>query len=478
MSECRDPGPTLELNGEQVRIDEADPNTTLLGWLRRRGLTGTKEGCAEGECGACAVAIVEEVDGVQQYRSVNSCLLPLYAAVGRQVVTVEGVGDPSNMHPVQQAMVEMGGSQCGYCTPGFVVSMFSEYYRPGRGAFDLEAIGGNLCRCTGYRPIIAAAQKLPVLEAAGDDLHYQRLHPARVEALEPFETSAAGRAIARPTELSEALRWLAQPGETKVIAGGTDAVVEINQRHTRHQRVLLIDQLKELRGVLENDAALVIGACEPLANIEDQLHGRADAMDQLFPLFSSRLIRHRATLGGNLCNASPIGDGPPVLLALDASVEASSLDEAGHLKARSIELADFFTGYRQTLLHPHELLTIVRVPKPLPDISRFYKVSKRVLDDISTVAAAFALWFDGEHVRQARLAYGGVAATPVRAYQAEQALVGKAWNEQSWSEARALLQSAFTPMDDHRGSAKYRSEMVGRLFDKFFAQTHVRESAA
>lgn len=470
--------PSFELNGRMVSVGDIDPNTTLLHWLRTRGLTGTKEGCAEGECGACAVAMVDEVDGERVYRSVNSCLLPVYAAVGRQVVTVEGIASPQQgqIHPVQQAMVETGGSQCGYCTPGFVVSMFAEYYRPGRETFDLEAIGGNLCRCTGYRPIIDAAQKLPVLEAAGDDPHFQRLKQSS-QAPRTFEASSGERTVYRPTTLSEALRFLATNPDAKVIAGGTDAVVEINQLHARHEHVLLLDQVQDLQGKRENDEVLSIGACEPLASVEDALAGRCEALDQLFPLFSSRLIRHRATLGGNFCNASPIGDGPPVFLALDASVTLSARSNDS-LQARSLPLDTFFVDYRKTALASGELLSSVEVPKPFPDVSRFYKVSKRVLDDISTVAAAFALWFDGETIARARFAYGGVAATPVRARDAEAVLVGRAWNEAAWNDARQALVDVFSPMDDHRGSAKYRKEMIGRLFDKFFAQTHSREQAA
>ena len=470
----------LELNGELVEVGNVDPNTTLLQWLRQRGLTGTKEGCAEGECGACAVAVVEVAEGARQYRSINSCLMPVYAAAGRQLVTVEGVGSPTSLHPVQQAMVNAGGSQCGYCTPGFVVSMFAEYYRPGREHFDLEAIGGNLCRCTGYRPIISAAQQLPVLEAAGDDPHYLRLQtlPPSSGPVASLSVECAGRAAFRPTKLVEALAMLREAGPTKIIAGGTDAVVEVNQRHIRHERLLFIDQIDELRGIDDGESELRIGACEPLANVEDRLRGLNQALDQLFPLFSSRLIRHRATFGGNLCNASPIGDGAPVLMALGASVDLASYRDAGEPTIRNVALADFFVDYRQTLIRNAELLTAVRVPKPLPEVSRFYKVSKRVLDDISTVAAAFSLWFENGKVSKARLAYGGVAATPVRAKEAELALVGKAWNENTWSSVRSLLEGAFSPMDDHRGSARYRAQMVTQLFDKFFAQTRSTGSAS
>jgi xanthine dehydrogenase small subunit len=452
----------FRLNGRDVEATSVDPHEPLLHFLRARGLTGTKEGCAEGECGACAVAIVRTgPDGKTRYVPINSCLVLTPAVHGLELVTVEGVASDDALHPVQLAMVEHGGSQCGFCTPGFVVSLFAEYYRESRqlGDYDPESIGGNLCRCTGYRPIRDALVSLRL--PSDDDPHRARL---RAEAPKPAALSyeSDGVRFERPTDLASLFSILEAHPNAKLVSGGTDVVVEVNHRDARFDAIVALDGVAELRGIAVSDDAITIGAGEPLAAIEEALHGKVALFDQLWPLFSSRLIRNRATLGGNLGNASPIGDSPPALLALDATVVIAS--KHGE---RTVPLDGFFTGYRKTILAPGELLRAVRIDTPLPTIQRFYKVSKRVMDDISTVAGAFALTLapDGT-VAKARLAYGGVAATPARAKEAEAALVGKRFDAAAVRAIRPHLERAFTPMDDHRGSAAYRKAMVTSLVEK------------
>ena len=455
------------LNGRPVEARDVDPNTTLLAWLRERGLTGSKEGCAEGECGACAVVLVERApSGATRYQPVNGCLFLLASCADREVITVEGVANGS-LHPVQEAMVRLGGSQCGYCTPGFVMSLFAEYYRPGRAeeGFDVESIAGNLCRCTGYRPIRDAGRRLPTVSA--DDPH-----AARLAAPAPTPTSvrheSGGRRFFRPTSLPAALEVLARHPEATIVTGGTDLVVEMNQRLRRFEVIVSLEAVAELQVWDDAEAALTIGAAVPLSTIEERLDGALPILSkELLPLFSSRLIRNRATLGGNLATASPIGDSPPVLLALGAEIDVASA--AGE---RTLPLTELFTGYRRTALAPGELIVRVRIPKPYPSIARFYKVSKRVHDDISTVAAGFALELDDDGgVQHARLAYGGVAATPARATEAERALVGKKWGPAAVADAKAALGGVFTPMTDQRGSSAYRAAMVTRLLDKLWAET-------
>ncbi len=459
------------LNGAPVSADGADPNTTLLGWLRARGLTGSKEGCAEGECGACAVLFVREgPDGQTRYTPVNGCLVLLGACAGQEVLTVEGLAD-GELHPVQRAMVELGGSQCGYCTPGFVVSLFAEYYRRGRAeeGFDLESIAGNLCRCTGYRPIRDAGRGLPMVDDA--DPRRARLG-APAPAVEAFTLEGAtegGRRFFRPATLAEATAIYARHPDARLVCGGTDLVVEINQRLSRFETILSLEGVAELRAFDDAEDALTIGAAVPLSEIEERLDGALPILEELLPLFSSRLIRNRATLGGNLATASPIGDSPPVLLALDAEVIAVSAEGE-----RSIPIDALFTGYRQTSLRPGELIARVRIPKPFPTVGRFFKVSKRVHDDISCVAAGFALSIEDGVVQRARLAYGGVAATPARAKAAEAALEGKPWSRAAVDEAKAQLAGAFTPMTDQRGSAAYRAAMVPSLLEKLWAETEAR----
>ena len=463
----------LTVNGRALQIDEADldPHTTLLDFLRDRGLVGTKEGCAEGECGACAVALVrpDAETGGSSYVAINSCLTLVGSVLGGEVISVEGVelgeGSP---HPVQVAMAEGGGSQCGYCTPGFVVSMFAEYYRRDRPVWDPEAIAGNLCRCTGYRPIRDAMRSLGAPEEG--DPHRARLDRAApsLGALTQLRTRADGpRRLLRPESLDALLAALAAEPEAKLIAGGTDVVVEINQRQARWPTSIVLEAVDELRAIVDEPDRILVGAGVTLTQLEHRLDGRVPMLAELFPLFSSRLIRNRATLGGNLVNASPIGDSPPALLALDASVILRSASAE-----REVPLAEFFTGYRETVLAPGELLTHVAIPKRPPTHGHFYKVSKRVLDDISTVAAGLAVDLDAQGVvTRARLAYGGVAATPARARAAEDALVGKPWTRETVAAVAPTIASGFTPMTDHRGSADYRRAMCGRLLEKFFHET-------
>ena len=452
----------FHLNGQEICAKEVDPHTTLLHFLRAQGWTGTKEGCAEGECGACAVVFVRsDKKGKTHYVPINSCLVLLASVDGQEVLTVEGVAIDDELHPVQKAMVEKAGSQCGYCTPGFVMSLFSEFYRRGRNAndADYESIAGNLCRCTGYRPIRDVLVELGTPQEG--DFHAARLEK-EAPRQEMISYEHSGVHYERPTSLEACFDILQTHTNTKIIAGGTDAVVEINQHGVRWNHFLSLDAIPELQGIESNENEIRIGATTPLSDIEKHLHEDIPILGELFALFSSRLIRNRATLGGNLANASPIGDGAPALMALNASVEVRSQHGC-----RIVLLADFFRGYRETELQPGEILSAVLIPKPLPKIQRFYKVSKRVLDDISTVAAGFSIWQRDGKIKKARLAYGGVAATPIRAYKAENALLEHQLDEKCAERIRPHLESAFTPLSDHRGSAEYRSAMVMRLFEKF-----------
>ena len=464
------------LNGELIEVSGVDNHLTLLQWLRASGRTGSKEGCAEGECGACAVAMVRrDFQGRVCFDSVNSCLIPLPAVAGQSIVTVEGVaGVNGALHPVQAAMVETGGSQCGYCTPGFVVSLFCEYYRPGRRGFDPEAIGGNLCRCTGYRPIVdAAARAMPPAVLAQEDHRLPATAPALAAVERPVEEWVDHGGFARPVDLDSLWRCRAARPDAVLIAGGTDLMVYVNQRYQRFAALISLEALPALRRFDIGPAEMVIGAGVTLFEIEQRLaHELPDAPDlkilaQLWPLFSSRLIRNRATLGGNLATASPIGDSPPALLALDAE-----LTLAGPGGQRRLPLSSFFLDYRKTALARDEIIVSVHLRRPLPARQRFYKVSKRVLDDISTVAGAFALDLSTDgRVERLRIAYGGIAATPVRATAAEALAVGRPWTAETLALVRDQLHGLGSPMTDHRGSAGYRRAMIGALLDKFFAET-------
>lgn len=461
---------TLTVNGVPREARDVRPHLTLLNWLREQGLTGCKEGCAEGECGACAVLLARPTeDGGTRLDAVNACLVLLAALNGQEVITAEGLGAPGALHPVQRELAYRGGSQCGYCTPGFVVSMAAEYYREDRpaGDFDLHALSGNLCRCTGYRPIADAAQALGGV-AEHDPFAQRCTEPAPPP--QPTHLTTPDGEFHRPTTLAQALDLLAENPGAMLLAGSTDWGVEVNIRHRRAGVTIAIDRLPELQTLSWQDDHVEIGAGLSLSEVERRLAGRIPLLEELFPLFASRLIRNSATLGGNLGTASPIGDSPPVLLALDARVVLASREGE-----REVPLADYFTGYRQTLRRPGELIRAVRIPLPLAPITGFYKIAKRRFDDISSVAVAVALDLDGDVVRSVRIGLGGVAATPLRARATEDALTGQPWNERTVRAAARLLRGEGTPLDDHRASAAYRAAMLEGALLKFSFEKTAQE---
>ncbi|UQW99437.1 FAD binding domain-containing protein [Streptomyces sp. RerS4] len=484
----------VTVNGKEAPISPAAPHSTVLDFLRERGLTGTKEGCAEGECGACSVLVARPgVNKPTDWVAVNACLIPVAALDGQEVITSEGLapageaGMPAALHPVQEEMAVRGGSQCGYCTPGFICSMASEYYRPDRcphpnadsdagpdsgdgtdsehgpNGFDLHALSGNLCRCTGYRPIRDAA--FAVGAPTEDDPLAQRREqspPAPVAT----EYTRDDATFLRPSSLPDALRLLRERPDAVVVAGSTDWGVEVNIRSRRANCVVAVDRLPEMRGLRVESDHIEIGAAQTLTEIERRLDGAVPLLAELFPQFASRLIRNSATLGGNLGTGSPIGDSPPVLLALEASVVLADADGE-----REVPLVDYFTGYRQSVRRPGELIRAVRVPLPLSPVTAFHKIAKRRFDDISSVAVAFALDIEDGIVRKARIGLGGVAATPIRALATEAALEGKPWTAETVDAAARVLRAQGTPMNDHRASAGYRSAMLGQSLLKLYART-------
>jgi xanthine dehydrogenase small subunit len=458
------------LNGTRIQVSGVAPQVTLLDYVRARGLTGAKEGCAEGECGACAVLFVtESASGQAAYRSVNSCLVPLPAVADREVYTVEGLSEAGRLAEVQTAMMEHNGSQCGYCTPGFVVSMFAEHYRPDQGLPDPHALGGNLCRCTGYRPIRDAMLSLGPPPAGA--LRSRLSRPAPRTA--PLEYRTPEGRFSRPQSLAECLRMAADDPASRFVAGNTDVGVVTNLRGQRCPHLISLESVPELLEFEDGPDATEIGAGLTLTAIGEYWKTAPLVFREWLPLFASTLIRNRATLGGNLATASPIGDAAPMLLALDAEVRI-----AGAAGERLVPLSKLFLAYRTTVLQPGEILRSIRIPKPLASDARFYKAAKRSLDDISTVAACFAVSRD-EHGRigKARFAYGGVAATPWRAQEAEQLLEGTFGEPDDVARARASLRETLHPIGDHRGSAEYRLALAQSLLDKFWFEQFTEVAA-
>ena len=459
---------TLTINGELVCLKDADPTRTLLEYLRNSDRMGTKEGCGDGDCGACTVALIGKgADGKPHYQAVNSCLIPLGAIADREVITVEGVAN-GQLHPVQTAMVELGGSQCGYCTPGFIISLFTAYYDR---ALDDMAIEGNLCRCTGYLPIRRAAQQVAAQSIEISDPFSRALEQAAVDLL-PVHYGNGDRQFYRPIQLAEMFAlWQQHPNAT-LVAGATDIGLELSWHRQNYPVMISLEAVAELQKLEQTAEWVEIGAAVPLSHIEATLQGVFPSLDEMLHWFAARQVRNRATLGGNIGTASPIGDLPPVLLSLDAMLRLASASGS-----RILPLADFFKGYRQTDLQSGEVIVSILIPKAISPgatrrLSQSYKIGKRGTDDISIVAAAFTIDLgDRNQILQARLAYGGVAATPIRAIAVEQFLIGKPWTIATVQQAKALLSEAFTPLTDLRGSADYRQRLIVNLFEKFFVES-------
>ena len=460
----------VTINGT-VREFDGPPHTNALDFLRGQGLTGAKEGCAEGECGACAIMVARpDESGGTRWTSVNSCLLPAAALDGGEVVTSEGLADGDSVHPVQEEMAVRGGSQCGYCTPGFISSMAAEYYRPDRcdDGFDLHSLSGNLCRCTGYRPIRDAANALGQ-PAADDALAARRDRPAPAARATDYQradtaTGQIGR-YRRPATLAEATSILSQDPEVTVVAGATDWGVEVNIKGARGKNILAVDRIEEMRGIRRTESFVELGASHTLSELERELSGSIPLLGKLFPQFASRLIRNGATIGGNLGTGSPIGDTPPALLALEAELVLTSVRGP-----RTVALADYFTGYRQTVREVDELITAIRIPRPLSPLTSFQKIAKRRFDDISSVAIGYAVDIQDGTIAKARIGLGGVAATPLRATATEAQLEGRPWSLETVHAAAENLAAEGTPMDDHRASAKYRTAMLRSSLERFYAE--------
>ena len=447
----------FRLNGDTVALSEEQPTESLLRWLKRHGHNGTKEGCADGDCGACTVALVEaDADGRQHYRAVNSCLLPMGAVAGRDIVTVEHLADGEQLHPVQRALVDCSGSQCGYCTPGFVMSLFAGYYA---GELEDGTTEGNLCRCTGYAPIRRAAHALGAVGRIAD-----RFSVALERRPALPQPAALGRYF-NPSDIASAIELKQRHAGSRWIAGATDLGVELSRGRTDATTFISLEHIDALRRISVDDGAFTIGAGVNLSALERALSGRIPALDQMLRWFAARQVRNRATFGGNLGTASPIGDLLPLLLALDGRIELQ-----GPNGRRVVAAEDFFRGYRQTLREDHELVVAVQLPRDAWR-SAAYKVAKRPSDDISIVAAVFALGLDSEgQVEHARLAFGGVAAMPLRALATEAWLHGRRLDEQTIEHCARLLREEFTPLSDHRASASYRRELCASLFRQFVAE--------
>ncbi len=459
------------LNNEAVTLQDADADLTVLNYLRdQRALTGTKEGCAAGDCGACTVVVAELNESADDlhYRTINSCIALMSALDGKQLITVEHLTDKNTLHPVQQALVDNHASQCGFCTPGFVMSTFALYQqnaKPGR-AEVIDALSGNLCRCTGYRPIIDAATQACSTPANDKFSAHKAKTITALKAL-GFSNAVPARGLLMPDTREALAKAIASHPDAPLVAGSTDLSLAFTQRGEQACTLISLAHMDALKTCTKSEQMLSVGAATPLSDIGPHLLSAFPTLSELFIRFASLPIRNQATLGGNIANASPIGDMPPVMLALNATFVADD-----GTTTRDIPVDDFFTGYRQTALKNTEWLSRIDIPllKPEQRLAA-YKISKRMEDDISAVCAVFNLTLNGNTVVSLRTGFGGVAATPTTCDALEKALIGKDWSSSSCVQTgKQILLSAFTPLDDVRASAQYRKTVLANLWHRFWLE--------
>ena len=474
--------------GRVVEVGGVHPTRSVLDWLREDArCSGTKEGCNEGDCGACTVVVGELADAGNTgdssavrgltLNTVNACIQFLPTLDGKALFTVEDLKSMSNgaLHPVQQALVDCHGSQCGFCTPGFVMSLWATYEQHRQGAAAptrqqlADELSGNLCRCTGYRPILDAGQRMFDLPAVALDTAPVVAALQSMKRSSSFEYAPAQTTdrFYAPTTLDELAALREAMPQAQLLAGSTDVGLWVNKQFRPLGDIVCVGEVAELKRVAEVNGELYIGAGASLEAAFAALARHAPSLTDVWLRFASPPIRHAGTMGGNVANGSPIGDSPPVLMALDAQIELRRGD-----RVRRMPLTDFYVDYMKNRLDPGEFVQGLAVPLAAFERTvRAYKISKRFDCDISALCAGFAIQLDGCIVREVRLAYGGMAATVKRAAQAEAALVGQPWSQASVNAAKAALALDFQPMSDMRASATYRLQVAQNLVQRLWLET-------
>ena len=478
------------LNGRWLVETDISPNMTVLRYLRtQQNLTGTKEGCGSGDCGACSILVGEQVGSSEdqplndqskwQYKAVNGCITFLSQLHGKSVITVDALAEGKQLHPAQQAMVDYHGSQCGFCTPGIIMSLAALHQKQqGEQASEhdiLDALSGNLCRCTGYRPIIDAARNMHSYPDNGnveiwqpEELISKPIENAGVEAESRTRFQAKKKGQAWVVENEDQLQQLLlEHPDARMVAGATDLALEVTQLHKSINKLVSIGSIPSLKRIDVGDEFITLGAAATYAEIEATLKTHYSEFAALLDRLGSRQVRNNGTLGGNIGNASPIGDTPPVLIALNAQVELVSKNTH-----RWLPLDKFFIDYKQTALESCEYIRAVRIPRLKENQAlKVFKISKRIEDDISAVLAAFVFTFDeqGEDskvITSVRSGFGGMAAIPKAAPSLEAALVGQPLSEATFIKAAEQLSNDFTPLSDVRATADYRINVAKGLLHK------------
>ncbi len=464
------------LNGEVIRLNNPNPQMSVLTYCRESVLkTGTHEGCAEGDCGACTVVIAElNIANELVYKNINACILLLPMLHGKALFTVESLKRSEKLHPVQQSMIDHHASQCGFCTPGFVMSLFALYQSGVRANRDniSASLSGNLCRCTGYKPIIDAAMHMHDYEV--DESFDAENEPLKKRLLLMKNSTQKNLTVDHlssfiPTSINELCVLKAQYPQAVVIAGNTDVGLWLNKQLKDIPILIHLTQIDALKKIECHDDALILGAAVSVFDAFALLVSHFPSLADAARRFASQPICHAATLVGNLANGSPIGDSAPILMALGAHVKVRSLKGS-----RDILLDDFYLGYQQKDLKDDEFIESVSIPLKANKNKQiaYYKISKRFDQDISAMTMAIVLSIDNDnHVETCKIVCGGMAATTARAFKTEAVLIGESWQQQRVNLAKRFLDDDFHPLDDLRASAKYRQQLAKNLLQRFFIET-------
>ncbi|MXU65285.1 xanthine dehydrogenase small subunit [Oceanomicrobium pacificus] len=448
------------LNGTERRLAPADPTETLLDYLREtESLTGTKEGCNEGDCGACTVTVSALEDGRLVHRAMNACILFLPQLHGKAVRTVEGLAaDDGRLHPVQEAMVTEHGSQCGFCTPGITMSLYTAH-RDGRQDFD-DVLAGNLCRCTGYAPIIRAARV--AADQPAPDWEWDEAAWLADAAEDRSDIALDGAFL--PASVDSFANWYADNPDAVIVGGATDVGLWVTKQLRKLAPVVFLHRLTDLQSITATEDGLRVGAGVTLSRLRGAIVDRHPDFAELIRRYGSTQVRNAATIGGNIANGSPIGDGPPALIALGATLRLRHGAET-----RDMPLETFFVDYGKQDRRPGEFVESIFIPAQ-PDRLRCYKISKRFDQDISAICGCFSVTVEDGTVTAARVAFGGMAATPKRAAATEAALVGARWSEETVQKAMQAMQEDFTPISDMRASAGYRAQAAANLLKRYWLE--------
>ena len=459
------------LGQEPRELKDISPTLTVLEYLRKvERMVGTKEGCAEGDCGACTVVLAENESEKISYKAVNSCIMFVPFLHGKQLITVEHLKDSTgNLHPAQQALVDEHGSQCGFCTPGFVMSMFAFYHNRSSGSRKSidDALAGNLCRCTGYAPIVRATRKMlsSIIRDEFDKAESKTIQKlSELDASAPVELTTNGQAYFAPNTVAGLAQVLNLHPKSRIVAGATDVGIWVTKQGRHLQTVVYTGGIEVMKEINVAESHIQIGAAATVSDAMKVLSEYYPALEELFRRYGSLQIRNLATIGGNVANGSPIGDSLPALIALDAKLIIT-----GSNGSRTVPAEDFFIDYGKQDLQPGEFLERVDVPLPAENQKfMIYKLSKRFHQDISAVCGAFSITKESNSNYRIRVCYGGMAATPLRARNCENALMSNGLaSDDSVHKAKQALNLDFSPITDFRGSSDYRSLVAGNLIQRF-----------